>query len=100
MGLENSHWERSQSILCLELFTTSVTFHLLCELSDYTVIGYAGSCTDIYHMFFVVTVVFFCLLVCLFVLPGHQHRSIGVRSQDCSNHGSRPTVDAMGQLKC
>ena len=50
--------------------------------------------------FFVVTVVFFCLLVCSFVLPGHQHRSIGVRSQDCSNHGSRPTVDAMGQLKC
>ena len=68
-----------------------VTFHPLCELLDDTVVGTALRPT--------------LSVVMQAIGPGvsqalfssvHQCRSTEVRSQDCSNHGSGPTVGAMG----
>ena len=67
-----------------------VTFHLLCRLSEYTVIGTAFSPTSTTGM--------------LAVHPGtsqalfsqcHQRRSTEVRSQDCSSRAPGPAVGAM-----
>ena len=68
-----------------------VTFHPLCELSDYTAVGTAYGPTLTMGMLAIgpgVSQTYFS--------PGHQCRSTEVRSQDCSNHGSGPTVGAMG----
>ena len=67
-----------------------VTIHPLCKLSDYTVVGTALGPTLTMSMLAVgpgVSQTF---------SPGHQNRSTEFRSQDCSNHGSGPTVGAMG----
>ena len=68
-----------------------VTFHLLCELSDYTVFGTALGPTLTIGMLAIGPGVSLKLFS-----PGHQHRSTEVRSQDCSNYGSGPTVGTMG----
>ena len=68
-----------------------VTFHLLCGLANYTVVGTAFSPTLTVDMPAVgpgVSQVLFS--------PGHQRRSTEVMSQDCSNHASGPSVGAMG----
>ena len=70
------------------------TFHPLCKLSDYTVVGTALGPTLTVGILAVdpgVSQILFS--------PGHQCRSIEVRSQDCSNHGSGPTVGAMGEAQ-
>ena len=68
-----------------------VTFHPLCELSDYTVVGTALGHTLTMGMLAVGPGVSQTLFS-----PGHQHRSTEVRSQDCSNYGSGLTVGTMG----
>ena len=71
-----------------------VTFHPLCRLSDYTVVGTALNPTltvgmpafgpgDSQALF----------------LRGYQCISTEVRSQDCSNHESGPAVGVMGALQ-
>ena len=72
------------NVLCCVIFYPS------CELSEYIVVGIALSPTltmsvpangpGVFHEF----------------LPGHQHRSTEVRSQDCSNHRSGLTMGAKG----
>ena len=73
------------SVLCC------VTFHPLCGLTSYSVVGTALSPTLTMGMLAVGPGVSHVLFS-----PGHQRRSTEVRSQDCSNHGSGPTVGAMG----
>ena len=68
-----------------------VTFHPLCELSDYTAVGTALNHTLSMGMPAIDPGVSQMLFS-----PGHQHRSTEVRSQDCSHHGSGPSVCAMG----
>ena len=70
-----------------------VTFHPLCELSDYTVVGSALGHTLTVGMPAVGPGVFQMLFS-----PGHQHRSTEVRSWDYSDHGSEPTVGAAQTL--
>ena len=76
----------------LELFTCgcALFFHPFCELSDYIVVGTALSLTLTVVMLAIVPDVSQTLFS-----PGHQHRSTEVRSQNCSNHGSGPTVGTM-----
>ena len=69
-----------------------VTFHLLCELSDYADVDTAVGPTLTVGMLAIVSGVSQTLLS----PPGHRSRSTEVRSQDCSNHGSGPVVDVMG----
>ena len=67
-----------------------VTFHPLCELSDYTVVCAALSPTltvDIPAIGHGVSQALFS--------PDHQCRSTEVMSQNCTNHGSGPIMDAM-----
>ena len=68
-----------------------VTFHPLCELSDYTAVGTALSPTLTMGMPAIGPGVSQALFS-----PGHQHRSIEVRSWDGSTRGSGPTVGTMG----
>ena len=68
-----------------------VTFHLLCELTSYSVIGTALSPILTVGMLVVGPGVSQALF-----LPGHQHRYTEVMSQDCGNPGSGPTLGAMG----
>ena len=68
-----------------------VTFHPLCELSDYTVFVTALSP--------IITVVMLAIVLGVsqeLFSTGHQHRYPEIRSQDCSNHGNEPTVGAVG----
>ena len=68
-----------------------VTFHPLFKLSDYTAVDTALSTTLTMGMLAVglgASQVLFS--------PDHQHRSTEVWSQDCNNHGSAPTVVAVG----
>ena len=96
MGLEHSHWERSHwlflfcscspvSMLCC------ATFHPLCELTSYSVVGTAlGPTLNVD-----IPVIGPGISQTLFS-PGPQHRYTEFRSQDCSNHGSVPVVGATG----
>ena len=58
-----------------------VTFHPLCKLSDYTVVGTALGPTLTVGMLAIGPGVSQMLFS-----PGLQHGSTEVRSQDCSNH--------------
>ena len=71
-----------------------VTFHPLCELSNYTVVGTALSPM----LTMGIPTIGPGVSQTLFS-PGHQHRSTEVRSQDCSNHGSGLIVGAMGEVQ-
>lgn len=68
-----------------------ITFHRLCELSDYADIGTA-----------LVPILTVCMLAIgldvsqALLSPGHQNRFTEVRSQDCSNHRSGLTMGAKG----
>ena len=67
-----------------------ITFHPLCDLSDYTTVGPTLGLTLTRGMLAIgpgVSQTSFSLC--------HQHRSTKVRSQDCSNHGFGPVVGAM-----
>ena len=66
------------------------TFHPLCKFTSYSVVGIALGHTLTTGM----PATYSGVSQLLFSL-GHQHRSTEVRSQDCSNHGSGPTVGAM-----
>ena len=68
-----------------------VTFHPLCKLSDYTVVGTALGTTLTVGM----SAIGLGVSQALFS-PGHQRRSTDIRSQDCSNHGSGPVMGEMG----
>ena len=72
------------SVLCF------VTFHPLCRLTKYTVVGIALGPTS----FVGVLAIGPGASQALFS-PGHQDRSTEVRSKDCSNHAPGPAVGAM-----
>ena len=67
-----------------------VTFHPLCELTSYTVVGTALGHTLTVGVPAVGPGVSWTLFS-----PGHQSRSTEVRPQDCSNHGSGAVVGVM-----
>ena len=72
------------SVLCC------VTFHPLCWLTNYTIVGTALSPTLTVGMPAIGPSVSQELFS-----PGHQHGSTKVRSQDCSNHVHGSPVGAM-----
>ena len=71
-----------------------VTFHPLCELTGYSVVGTALGPTLTMGL----TAIGRSVSQALFS-PGHQHRSAEVRFYNCSNHGSGHTADTMRQLR-
>lgn len=76
------------SVLCC------VTFHLLCGLTKYTIVGIALGPTLTVHMPAIGpgdSLVLF--------LPGHWHRSTEVWFQDFSSCTPRPTVGAIGAVQ-
>ena len=71
-----------------------VTFHQLCELSDYTAVGTAVSLTLTAGVQSAGPGVSLALFS-----SGHQYKSTEGRSQDHTDHGSGPTVGTMGALR-